>query len=214
MTARRWDECVEWYLDQIEPPETEPVTLEYLRDQHLRITNGDLEDERIMRALRAATEQCQQYTQRALVPETLALVLNRFPAYCIELPKPPLIEVLSITYIDEDGAEQTLDSSVYHVVRKVGPKCRRSVIELAQDQSWPATRLQSDAVTVNYRVGYVEEPGVSPETMNIPEDLLEGICMRAASYYAHRSDSIVGQGFTVQAAIVSSKTLWSDYRVY
>jgi hypothetical protein len=38
--------------------------------------------------------------------------------------------------------------------------------------------------------------------------------MRAASYYAHRSDSIVGQGFTVQAAIISSKTIWADYRVY
>jgi hypothetical protein len=50
--------------------------------------------------------------------------------------------------------------------------------------------------------------------LNIPEDLLEGICMRAASYYNHRSDSIVGQGFTVQAATISSTTLWADYKVY
>lgn len=213
MTA--WDDGLAWYLDQIEPPETEPVTLEYLRDQHLRITNADLEDERIMRALRAATEQCEQYTKRVLVPQTWAQVLNRFPCgRCIELDKPPLIEVISVTYVDDDGADQTLDPSAYNVVRKVGPKCRRSLIELLPDESWPSTRLQSDAVTVTFRAGYIEEADVSPEVMNVPEDLLEGICMRAASYYAHRTDSIVGQGFTVQAAIVSSKTLWADYRVY
>jgi hypothetical protein len=139
--------------------------------------------------------------------------MNRFPCR-IELAKPPLIEVLSITYIDSNGDVQTMDEADYHVVRKVGPKCRRSVIELVEGGSWPSTRLQADAVTVTYRAGYVEEPGVSPEVTNVPDDLLEGICMRAASYYAHRSDSIVGQGFTVQAAIISSKTIWADYRVY
>jgi hypothetical protein len=130
------------------------------------------------------------------------------------LERPPLVEVVGITYVDENGDEQTLDPSKYHVVRKVGPKCRRSVIELASGASWPSTRSQRDAVTVTYRAGYVEEVGASPEETNIPEDLLEGICMRAASYYNHRSDSIVGQGFTVQAATISSRTLWADYKAY
>ncbi len=209
-----WDHCVEWYSDQIEIPETEPVTLEYLRDQHIRITNGTAEDERIMRALRAAVEQCEQYTKRVLVPQTWAQVMSRFPFGRIQLDKAPLIEVVSVAYVDEDGAVQTMDEADYHVVRKVGPKCRRSLIELLPDGTWPTTRVQLDAVTVTYRAGYVEEVGTSPEVTNIPEDLLEGICMRAASYYSHRTDSIVGQGFTVQAAIISSKTLWADYRIY
>ena len=69
-------------------------------------------------------------------------------------------------------------------------------------------------IAVTFRAGYVEDLNESPEVLNIPEDLLEGICMRAASYYNHRSDSIVGQGFTVQAATISSTTLWADYKVY
>jgi len=210
----RWDDGVSWYLDVIEPPDSEPVTLEYLRDQHLRTPNENVEDERIERALKAATQQCEQYTQRALVPRTLAMILTRFPSCRIVLEMPPLIEVVSITYVDENGDQQTLDPSVYHVVRKVGPKCRRSFIELVQGQSWPTTLAQSDAVAVTFRAGYVEDLNESPEVLNIPEDLLEGICMRAASYYAHRTDSIVGQGFTVQAATISSTTLWADYKVY
>jgi hypothetical protein len=95
--------------------------------------------------------------------------------------EPPLIEVLSITYIDSNGDVQTMDEADYHVVRKVGPKCRRSVIELVEGGSWPSTRLQADAVTVTYRAGYVEEPGVRPAVTTVPDDLLEGLCARAAA---------------------------------
>ena len=41
----RWDDGVSWYLDVIEPPDSEPVTLEYLRDQHLRTPNENVEHE-------------------------------------------------------------------------------------------------------------------------------------------------------------------------
>lgn len=209
----RWDDGVCWHANLVTPPREEPVTLEYIRDQHLRSPNASLEDDRISRAIRSATSQCEHETQRALMPQRWSLVLSRFPCRGIVLPRPPLIEVESIAYVDSDGATQTMDEAAYRVIRKTGPKCRRSVIEPLSNAVWPSTRLQLDAVTVTFRSGYVED-GISPESAAVPEDLLEGIGMRAAEYYKQRSDSISGLGMTVNRAIVASHTLFQDYKVY
>lgn len=214
--SRPWDYGVRWYTDLITAPDSDDlvVSVAYVRDNHLRITNGSAEDAAITQKILAATEQAEHFTQRALLPQTWALVLDRFPCWEIRLPRPPLMEVTSIVYTDDDGVAQTLNSSLYRVVRQLGPKARRSTIEPAYGETWPSAREQRDAVTITYRAGYVETVGASPEVANVPESIKEGIAMRAAEFYKQRSDSVVGFGITVAPAIVASRNLWHDFRCY
>lgn len=209
-----WDASTRWYLDQVTAPTGIAVNLHYLKSQHLRLTSSATENDRITRAIHAATLQCEYFTGRAILPQTWALILDRFPAR-IEIPKPPLMSVTSIQYVDEDGATQTLAGSVYSVKRQYSERCRRSVIDLAYNQSWPTTRApQRDAVTVTFRAGYVEDPDGSPEVVDVPADLKDGIAMRAAELYKQRSDSVIGFGITVAPAVVASRNLWDAYRVF
>jgi uncharacterized phiE125 gp8 family phage protein len=213
-THRAWDYGVQCFLNLVEAPGDYPVTLAYVSDQHLRITNGTAEDDRITRAIAAATSQAEHYMQRALEPQTLELVLDRFPSAHIEIPRPPLIAVASVTYIDGNGDEQTLDADSYRVIRSYGPKARRSILELVSGSSWPVTQTRRDAVTVTYRAGYVEVPDASPEVVNVPEDIKEAIAMRAAEFYKQRSDSVVGVGVSVAKAVLTSRHIFADYKVY
>lgn len=214
--SRPWDYGVRWYTDLITSPDSDDlvVTLAYVRDQHLRITNGTAEDTRITQAIKAATGQAEHFMQRALLPQTWALVLDRFPCWEMLIPRPPLMEVTSIVYVDDDGVEQTRAASLYHVVRQVGPKARRSTIEPVYGETWPSTRRQRDAVTVTYRAGYVETVGASPEVVNVPEEIKEGIAMRASEFYKQRSDSVIGFGITVTPAIVASRNIFHDFKTY
>ena len=208
-----WDDRTRWYLDQVTAPSGTAINLHYLKSQHLRLTSSAAENDRLTQAINAATLQCEYLTGRAILPQTWALVLDRFPPR-IEIPKPPLMSVTSIQYVDVDGATQTLGGSIYSVKRQYSERCRRSVIDLAYDQDWPETRPQRDAVTVTFRAGYVEDPDGSPEVVDVPADIQDGIAMRAAELYKQRSDSVIGFGVTVTPAIVASRNLWDAYRVF
>lgn len=98
---------------------------------------------------RDAIEYIETVTGRQLITATWKLILDRFPAV-IELRKPPIQSVDSITYIDEDGVEQTLNASLYQVDSDNEP----GRIVPAYDQSWPATRCQPQAVQVEFTAGY------------------------------------------------------------
>lgn len=68
----------------------------------------------------------------------------------IYLIKPPLQSVDSITYIDQNGVQQTLDPSQY-IVDDVSEPAR---ITPAYSTSWPATRQQANAVEITFTCGY------------------------------------------------------------
>lgn len=203
-----------WYEDLITAPSGLAVDVAYVRDDHLRVTAGTVEDTKIQRAIEASTQACEAFTGRSLLPQTWALVLTTFPTGGLLLPRVPLIDVTSIAYSDENGDPQTLASNLYNVQRQSGPQCRRSWIDPIPDTVWPATQLRRDAVTVTYRAGYVETPGASPEVTNIPSGLKEGIAMRAAELYKQRSDSIIGIGVVMVPAFAGSRALWHPYKVY
>jgi len=209
-----WDRGVSWYTDLSSPPSGDVVNLAYMRDLHLRAVNDSNEDPKIQRALDSATAQAEHFMGRAILDQTWLLVLSGFPASGqITLPYPPLVSVTSIAYTDENGDAQTLATSEYDVRRLRGPNAGRSWIDRAYNVTWPATRVQRDAVTVTFRAGYIDTD-VSPEVENIPEAIREGIAMRAAELYKQRSDSIIGVGITSSPAMVASRNLWHDYKVY
>jgi len=95
-------------LVQTIAPASEPITLTEAK-AHLRVETDFTEDDTIIGTfISAARESCEARTGRQLVTATYALRLGGFPCGdSIELPKPPLVSVTSITYVDTDGT--TLD---------------------------------------------------------------------------------------------------------
>jgi len=100
---------------------------------------------------------------RALGQQTLRYTCRRFPFATdpdyrspgiIELPKPPLVSVSSVKYIDRDGVLQTMDPADYVVDVASEP----GRIYPAYGTIWPTVRGEPGAVRVEYVAGYATIP--------------------------------------------------------
>ncbi len=133
-----------WTL--VTPPTDEPVTLTEIKD-HLHVSST-AEDSLLALYAQMAREAVEAETWRALMPQTWSLYLDAWPADgIIELPRPPLQSVTSITYTDEDGVTQTLAASNYRVdiAREPGR------VVLAPDGEWPSDALDtSNPIAVTF----------------------------------------------------------------
>lgn len=179
-----WDCGVEWFSRRVTPAETMPVDVEYLKSQVLRVADVHEEHSYINTIVLAATEAAEQATQRALVPQTWAMVLDRFPRWEIRLERPPVISITSLSYFDEDGAEQSLTVSpaMFRTVDN-GHYRKASLIPLA-NEVWPSTQCRPDAVTVTYRAGYESE---ADPTFGL---IKAGIGLMAGEMYKQRTLSV------------------------
>lgn len=194
-------------LTLVEPPEDEPLTVDEVRDDHLRTSNGSAENAYIERLIRATRREGERTTRRAWMPQTWTQAMDWFPAV-IYVQRPPLIEVESIVYLDGDGVEQTLAASAYRV-SAAGDGNRLPRIAPAYGTCWPVTRCELEAVTVRFRAGYVD--GGSPEVAAVPEDLTQGQLLMIGELYKQRSESV--NAFQQQPAMIRARDLWQRYRV-
>ena len=113
-------------------------------------------DSKLLELITAATEQFESDTDRVCIEQTFALSLHRFEQPYIDLYKRPITSVESITYIDSDGDEQTVDADVYKL-----SKARRQ-IQLNGGQQWPSTYFSGpDSVVVTFTAGVTEPKQVS-----------------------------------------------------
>jgi uncharacterized phiE125 gp8 family phage protein len=119
------------------PPRAEFLHLNEAKN-HLRIVEPD-EDVLIERYIRSACLSVESFLWRAVVYRTLEVrLLDGFPEDDEEilLPYPPTRQVLSVKYLDADGAEQTLSPSVYQA--DLGSEPAR--LALVDGESWPDTK--------------------------------------------------------------------------
>jgi len=147
---------------------------------HLRV-DDETEDDLITALIFAATEMAETRTNRAIMPQTFALSLDAFPD-AIELTRTPVTSVTSITYVDDNGTTQTLNSSAY-VVNTASDHDFAS-IKPAYGQAWPATRVQENAVVVRYVAGYAAAP----------ESIKSWIKLTVGTLYANRESEVTGNG--------------------
>lgn len=131
-------------------PTVEPLGLTEAK-AHLRVDNDD-ENALIESLIETAREQVENDTRRALMTQTLRLNLDAFPCDTdtIQLPRPPLVSVSSITYVDSAGTTQTWASSNYIVDAASEP----GRVVLAYNASWPTARAQANAIAINYVAGW------------------------------------------------------------
>jgi uncharacterized phiE125 gp8 family phage protein len=186
----------------------EPVTVDQAK-AHARI-NTDDDDALLATYITAARQYCEKITGRAFLTQTWRLSLEHFPFWryrprgvastqhyhwagvpnwwrpVILLPRPNLIAVSSITYLDTTGAEQTLDSSLYLVDTDGLP----GAVQPQYNATWPFTTIQRGAVKVTYTAGYGDDPEDVPATLQL------AILQLVAHWYENRESTVLPQSGT------------------
>lgn len=188
----RWDDGLRWHTSLVTAPTVEPLDLDDVKLQVRRTFVTDDDDFLERLCIPAARNEAERATDRQLMTATWDLVLDRFPcARYIELPKPPLQSVTSVTYVDENGDTQTFSEYLYTVDAPVGPTCARGRIHLNYGEVWPTTRCEPNAVTVRFIAGYGDLSD------DIPPELRRIMLADVGTMFEHRENLIVGQGYTV-----------------
>lgn len=177
----------------ITPPAVEPITL-YQAKQHLRVDTA-AEDALINGLIAAARAWAEEYSGRALITQTLELVLECFPHEVIRLPRQPSQDIVSITYTDQNGDTQVIPpddyridtASVFHNVRP------------AHGKSWPSVRNGPGAVRIRYIAGFGNTGSA------VPPHYIQAMLLVIGRYYVMREDVVVGA--SIQEAPFAAKTL-------
>lgn len=140
---------------------------------------------------KAATDEAEKFTGRALIEQTWDLYLDEFPEDDIAVPLPPLIEVIGVYYRDTAGDEQTLSAATYIVDAAKEP----GRIALAYGESWPTIQSRINAVRVRFKAGYIDD--ASPAAANVPYAIRAAILMIAGTLFANRETIVIGQTATM-----------------
>jgi uncharacterized phiE125 gp8 family phage protein len=153
----------------------------------------------------AVRERAEAATGRQLLTATWDLRLDTFPCgvqpfelglhwsfdrignMFLDIPRPPLQSVSSITYIDTAGQTQTWSSANYVVDAPSGPRGRRGRIAPAYGVVWPFTQAQINAATVRFVAGY----GATGAA--VPALLRQAQLMDLAALYENREAVVVSE---------------------
>lgn len=182
-------------LSLVTAPTTYPLTVAEARG-HVRQDLMD-DDAWLQDAIAAATEMVEGDTNRQLITAVSRLSLDGVPAQgWIDIPRPPLVSVSSLTYVDTNSVTQTWAATNYRVSAPAGPRCARGRITLASGISWPTLATVSDALQVNFTHGYGAASAV-------PAMLKQALKLLIAHWYDNRSTIVIG---------TSSKELELTYR--
>lgn len=175
-------------------PTAEPLTLAEAK-AHLRVdfTDDDTLIEALIGAARAAAEQ---YTNRALMPQTITQVLHCFPYptprnpyAAIRLFCSPLISLTSLSYYDNQDSEQSLAVDPNGIV-----PAKVITVSTAEPATvspwltnmpggWPDTNYdRPDAVTLVYQAGYANAAAV-------PKPIKQAMLLMIGAWYERREDS-------------------------
>lgn len=151
----------------ITPPALPALDLDEVK-KSLRFTPTS-EDTLIDVFISAAEQHFEDITGRQLIEATWERRINGAFSGVIELPHPPLLEVLSVTSGDE-GDEDTFDPASYVVTAPSGPHAARGWLKLVDGASWPT----ATETRIRYKAGYGPNPGAVPELVRVALGFLVG----------------------------------------
>lgn len=136
-------------LTPLAPPAAPCVTLAQAK-AHLRVLSDD-EDVLIQSYLDGAIALCADHTGRALNATTWRQTFAAW-APCLALTLAPVRDVVELTYVDADGAEQVLDPDDWEWI------ATPDGATVHVTAPWPTTAARADAIRVEFDAGY-DPPG-------------------------------------------------------
>lgn len=168
------------------------LSLESCRN-HLEIVpiDGDSDneshpdDQLILGLLDAAVAHAEQFTGLSLLVRTWEAAMDEFPAEGFELPRPPFIELLSFSAVNDSDGE--LDPTTY-VVDDYGTPEQPVVLRAAS--SWPTVTKAPNTIKVRYRAGYQAEEDPDSDAAPLPRSLRAAVLLVLGHLYENREDSV------------------------
>jgi len=145
-------------------PEVEPITVDQVKDWGKIETTA--EDDVITTLIVAIREVAEAWLGRALIEQRIVSTLDYWPDGPLQLPRPPLIAVVSIVTLDQDDTETTYDSDNYFVRTDVEP----GQIHIKNGASPPInTNRYYGGFKITHRSGYGDE------VTDVPQALKQGL---------------------------------------
>ncbi|MFG1465257.1 head-tail connector protein [Xanthobacter sp. DSM 24535] len=147
---------------------------------HLRVEHGDddADIERLIFAAQAHIDGPSGDLGRAIGLQTLELTLDGcelWPGAHIDLPYPPYVELVSISYLDPLGAQQSLATEAVAVINHGGLARLYPLF----GSCWPLVLRRPGAVRVRYRAGYE-----TPELDAVP--IQQAMLLMIGHWYRNR----------------------------
>lgn len=153
-------------------PAEEPLTLAEAAAQ-CRLEVGE-DDSGVTACAKAARAHVEAFSGTRLVTQTVKMRCNEFCS-TLWLPIGPVQSITSVKYLDTDGAEQTLATSVYdEYLYGISP-----YIALTDGQNWPSIYTSPASVIITAVVGY----GLAAA---VPDDIKHALKLLTAQYYDQR----------------------------
>jgi uncharacterized phiE125 gp8 family phage protein len=174
-------------LHIISESEDEPIDVEEAGFNLRAADDGNspptyVEADLIARLIKVAREACEEETELSILQREYEATYDCFrAAQPLQLPRPPVHSIVSVKYIDQDGAEQTLSTDVYALDNR--DDLRPAWLRLKYRQSWPSTRRESGAVRVRYIAGFRLDIS-PPDVVRAP--LRQAMHLLIAHYFVNR----------------------------
>ena len=202
-------------LRQIVAPITLPLTVAQAK-AHCRVTTA-ADDSYIEQLIRVAVNYAEDRTGTAIGRQTWEMHLSEFHvspyAYAheyghtyayshthsaITIPKPPLIDVLSIQY-KPPGLGYSILATTEYVWIDSGTY---GEIQLSPNGAWPSIESIWNAVKITFECGYLSAPLPIPEPrLDLPARLRHALLVMIAEMYDRRADAQDGVPVRMQGAI-------------
>ena len=182
-------------LSLVTAPTSEPVSLGEQKT-HLRV-DGTEDDAYIAACITAARTYIEGQTKRSIMSQTWDYGIDycfpvKYGTHRIDFPLNPIAdqaspETITITYVDTNGASQSLASTQFQIVNRA----HGSFIVPAYNITWPEVRSQPDAITLRF---------VSGNSDFVPVDLKHAVKILATQFYEER-DTAATANEVVEALI-------------
>ncbi len=157
-------------LEIVDAPLITPITIEEVKAQ-LRVEHDD--DDTILTRLidvAVAYTDVRGALGQAMITQKWAQWINANPPQNVSLILGPVQDVTAIKYYDTDGVLQTDDINNYQVF---GTDFA-TVISPKDSFTWPVSQQRSDAIKIEYEIGYGDEITSVPQTIRHALMLLIG----------------------------------------
>ncbi len=168
------------------------------------------EDDDLMRKLRAATEDAEEYTARKFLTQKWAIFWDRWPdlnAGFFRVPFGRVQNLDTFEYTTDDGISYPLNQGTQILINKHIEPAR---IVPAKGFSWPSSQLSPvSPIKAVITCGY-------GDSENVPASIKEAVLLHLGHMYAHREAVVVGDRSSVDSRelAMGSKHLLNKHRLW
>ena len=169
--------------------------------EYLRLDDSPTDIDLVESLITAARQYLEEAVNHPIAEQTLETSFDAFQNEFVLTS--PVQSVSSIKYLDDTGAEQTLNANQYLVDTYSDP----ARITPALNVSYPNTYAVPNAVKIRYVAGYTT--GSSPDDFPMPKPLKFAMLLVIGDLYANRE----GQGDKSYSVNPTVQNLLSFYRI-